>query len=193
MWRTAILPQVLYGCEIRNVTFPQLQRLWARGKGTIPKLLPIQLNSFAAAEIRDGLPLGDHAIRNPEIELLLRRLRWLQSVGNDTSIVGTLHRELACGPGGAWVEPSVALSGALSWMQWQVRKNSKAFCATRWPVLEAEPRYNGSILYTPSDEPAPSGAVWTDGSLGSSGGAAALQWHSDAYFQAQVPFACWWP
>ena len=105
MWRTAVLPQALYGCEIRNVTFPQIQSLWATGKNNIPMLLPLRLNPFAAAEIRGGLPLGDHAVRHPELDMLSRRLRWLQAVSNDSGVVGTLHRELASSAGGVWAEP----------------------------------------------------------------------------------------
>ena len=29
MWRTAVLPQALYGCEVRNISHAQLQSLWS--------------------------------------------------------------------------------------------------------------------------------------------------------------------
>ncbi len=187
MWRTAVLPQALYGCEVRNVTMTQLMPVWVTGKKTIPMLAPLELSSYAAVEVLGGLPLGCHALRDPRLEMVSRRLRWLQTVGNASGLVGTLHRELASGPGGTWNEPSAALSAALTELHWQVRRNPAAFCASRWPILEPEPQFRGMVRLTPNDDPAPSGTVWTDGSVGSSGGAAALQWHSDICFQTSVP------
>ena len=32
IWRTAVLPQALYGCEVRNITHGHLQPLWGYGK-----------------------------------------------------------------------------------------------------------------------------------------------------------------
>ena len=186
MWRTAILPKALYGCEIRLVSHGQLLPLWALGKTTIPRMGPLYLNTYAAAEVLGGLPLGGHAVRDPREEALGRRLRWLQTLANHSGLLGTLHRQLAC-PNFEWNEPSVALRAALSSLGWQLRRNPHALCASRWPVLAPEPTYSGKICYNLTDDPAPPGAVWTDGSMGVSGGAAALQWHSDQVFQAQVP------
>ena len=90
----------------------------------IPALPPLHLNRFAATELRGGLPLGGHSVPHPERELLARRVRWIQIVGNHTGLMGSLHRLLASGPDGAWTEPSVALAGALSWLQWSVQRLS---------------------------------------------------------------------
>ena len=187
LWRSAILPQALYGCEIRNITYTQILPLWALGKTTVPRLLPLLLNQFAAVEVLGGPPFGAHALRDPRLEMLSRRLHWLQGLANHTGIVGTLHRLLACGTGSIWTEPSAALAGALDTLHWQVRRNPEALSAEQWPILAPEPSYKGAIIYTPVDGVPPRGAVWTDGSVRSSGGAAALQRDSDLFFQATVP------
>jgi hypothetical protein len=186
MWRTAILPRELYGCEIRAIAPTQVLPLWALGKTTVPRLEPLHLNQYAAAEVLGGLPLGCHAIRDPRQEILSRRLRWLQALANHAGLLGRLHRHLAC-PGSVWSEPSAPLVCALSYLGWRVRRNTHALGTSKWPALDPEPTYSGQIRYDPDDAPAPAGAVWTDGSVGSSGGAAALQWHSDICFQRQVP------
>ena len=66
-----------------------------------------------------GLPLGDCAARDPRLEVLSRRLRWVVSVANSLGIVGTLHRHLATsGVSGTWNEPTLASSSALSSIGW---------------------------------------------------------------------------
>jgi hypothetical protein len=186
MWRTAVLPHALYGCEVRGVTNIQLMPLWAQGKTTLPRLPPLSLSRFAAVEVLGGLPLGDCALRDPRLEMLARRLRWLHVLGNHSGLLGTLHRQLATGPADIWVEPSPALAGALTALQWTVRCNRTAVVASAWPRLDPEPSYRGRISFQPSDMPAPPDAVWTDGSVSSRGGAAALQWHSKTFVQANV-------
>ena len=186
MWRTAILPQALYGCEVRNITDIQMLPLWAQGKTTLPRLPPLHISQYAAAEVLGGLPLGDCAVRDPRLEMLARRLRWLQALGNHSGILGTLHRQLATERGDVWVEPSPALAGALTSLQWTVRCNRTAMVASAWPRLDQEPCYPGRISFQPTVTPAPRDSVWTDGSVRSSGGAAALQWFSGTSFQAPV-------
>jgi hypothetical protein len=187
LWSSVVLPQLLYGCEIRNLTFPHVLPVWAQGKTTLPRLPPLCLSHFAAAEVLGGLPLGACAIRDPRLEMTLRRLRWLQLLGNHPGMVGTLHRYLASPRASTWEEPSPSLVAALNVVGWRVRCNREARCAQHWPRLDPEPRYLGGVHLTPVDSPAPRDTVWTDGSVGHSGGAAALQWYSDFSFLATVP------
>ena len=77
LWSTVVLPQVLYGCEVRLVTNAHLLPLWCQGKTTLPRLPPLSLSCYAAAEVFAGPPLGACAIRDPREEVLVRRLRWL--------------------------------------------------------------------------------------------------------------------
>ena len=147
----------------------------------------MSLSCYAAAEVIGGLPLGAYAVRDPRLEIMVRRLKWLQSLGNNTGLAGTLHRKLATEPGPLWVEPSPALAGALKALKWQVRCNRHVLAAAHWPRLATEPSYSGDISFTPREDPAPRDSVWTDGSVDRSrGGGAALQWYSDSSLLAVV-------
>ena len=187
LWRTVVLPQLLYGCELRHLTTAHVMPVWAQGKTTLPRLQPLCLSHFAAAEVLSGPPLGACAVRDPRLEMLVRRLRWLQHVGNHSGLVGTYHRFLASPRGGDWEEPSPALRAALNALEWKVQCNPTALCARRWPHLEPELRYTGDVTLTPSEDLAPRDTVWTDGSFTTRGGAAALQWHTRRSVLVTVP------
>ena len=74
MWRTTVLPQGLYGSEIRHVTPAQLRPLCMQGKNLVTQKLNITL---AAPEVLGGVPLGACAVRDPRLEALARRIHWL--------------------------------------------------------------------------------------------------------------------
>ena len=56
---------------------------------------PLKLSHYAASEITSGLPLGACAFRDPRLEMLTRRIRWLRILSNAQGLVGTVHRTLA--------------------------------------------------------------------------------------------------
>ena len=93
MWRTTILPQALYGCEVRNITKGDLKPLHTQGKMVVTLKAPLELSNCSAAEITHDLPLGTCAVRDARLEVLARRLRWALVLGNQVSLVGTVHRE----------------------------------------------------------------------------------------------------
>ena len=80
LWRTAVLPQALYGCELRTIPRRALQGLAAQGRSLVPAKAP---------EVVCGLPL------DPSLDMSLRCLRWLWTLGNQTSLASTVHRFLA--------------------------------------------------------------------------------------------------
>ena len=113
LWRTTVLPQALYGCEVRNIRPGQLVPLASAGKAAIQAKVPLELNVWRAPEVLHGPPLGDSAIREPLEEVRERQLRWLQLVANLPGLVGTVHRVAAWRPrSGTWTEPSAALAAA---------------------------------------------------------------------------------
>ena len=175
MWRTTVLAQGLYGCEIRNVTHNQLRPLCVQGKALVARKAPLELANFCAAEAVCGPPLGACAARDPRLEVAARRMRWLNMISNQVGLVGTVHRQLASPSGTTWMEPSPALASTLSEFGWTVVRNVVSMRATRWPELDPEPAYSGQVILTPRDGLPPSDAVWTDGSIKTKGGAAALQ------------------
>ena len=175
MWRMAILPQALYGCEVRSITKGELQSLCLQGRMIVPKKLPLALSRYGAIEMVTGLPLGACAVRDARQEVTTRRLKWLVNLANQPGLVGTVHRSLATSPGPHWVEPTPALAVALEEMKWKLKRNMLSPRGNRWPQLDPEPKYGGSVRLEPSADPCPSGAVWTDGSIKALGGAAALQ------------------
>jgi hypothetical protein len=100
LWRTTVLPQALYGCEVRNVTAAQLGPLTALGRKLVAAKLPLQLNHWRAPEVLMGPPLGESALRDPEWEMRVRQIRWLQLVANLPGLAGVLHRVVAGSAGG---------------------------------------------------------------------------------------------
>ena len=95
LWRAVILPQALYGCEVRSLPAQSLQAVRAQGLQLVPHSVPLRLSCHRAAEIASGRPLGDCAVRDVAEEALARRLRWLLVLANQPGLVGTVHRYLA--------------------------------------------------------------------------------------------------
>ena len=91
LWRTVVLPQALYGCEVRNVRPTQLQALGVAGRAMLAAKHPLNLNSWRAPEVLSGPPFGESAIRDPVFELRLRQLCWLHLLVNMPGMVGTIH------------------------------------------------------------------------------------------------------
>ena len=189
IWRTTALPQLLYGCELRLMYAKMLQGFAARQRLDIARRPPLQLCIYRMAELLGTPALGACSLREPAEEMGLRRLRWLAVVANDTGIVGTLHRLLATRHTADWVEPSTALQTALNDVGWRVVRNHAALCGTDWPRLLPEPSYAGEVRLQPVADPPPPGAAWTDGSLGGSGGAAAVQMDSGRQLQCGLQAA----
>ena len=117
-----------------------------------------------------------------------RQLCWLQLLCNSPSLVGVVHRIVAS-IGARWREPSQSLSAALKSVGWTVRRNTACLRASRWPLLALESSYPGAVELQPQDTFPMDGAVFTDGSLSTSGGAAAIRPDDDATLVARVPGA----
>ena len=113
MWRTTVLAQALYVCEVREVSHTQLSAA----------------HRFGACAVQD-----------PRLEVAIRRMRWLVTLANHVGAVGTVHRHLATLSGPTWLEPSAALSSTLQELRWMVVVvNSDSMRASRWPNLNPEP------------------------------------------------------
>ena len=95
LWRTTVLPQALYGCEVRNVLPSQVAPLLSLGKTLLATKAPLQLSDWRNPATLCGLPLGDTALRDPSFEIRLRQLVWLQLLANLPTVVGVVHRFLA--------------------------------------------------------------------------------------------------
>jgi len=174
LWRSTVLAQGLYGCELRNITSNDVVPLVAQGKALIVAKTPLQLSHYRASEVITGPPMGSCALRDPRDELLSRRIRWFAALANDPGIVGSVHRALVAPTGPPWVEPTASLASAIAATGWTVYCNMSSIRATAWPLITPEPRYTGQIFFLPQAEPPPQHTVWTDGSIRSSGGAAAV-------------------
>ena len=122
LWRTTVLPQALYGCEVRHVRPSQLAPLLSLGKTLLATKAPLQLSVWRSPAALCGLPLGDTALRDPCFEVRLRQLVWLQLLANLPSVVGLLHRHLAW-QNDTWMEPTPALHAALQSFSWSVHRN----------------------------------------------------------------------
>jgi hypothetical protein len=119
--------------------------------------------------------------------MLTRRLKWLTLVANLPGLVGNVHRFLATTPGPSWREPSAALATALVVVKWSVVRNMASPQGRHWPHVEPELSFGGEIFLEPQEEAAPHDTVWTDGSVGASGGAAAYQADTGELLQCHVP------
>ena len=179
LWRTTVLPQALYGCEVRRITSGQLRPLCIQGRQVVARKAPVALSHYGAMEVVCGLPLGKCAVRDPRLEVLSRRLKWLHLLANQSGLVGTVHRGLATTPGPHWVEPTPSLALALSDLGWSVVINLQSVATQRWPHLASERAYGGLVRLVPTDDPPPMDTIWTDGSIRDHGGAAALQAATD--------------
>ena len=125
LWRTTVLPQALYGCEVRDVRPSQLASLSSLGKSLLSAKSPLQLSVWRSPEVLCGPPLGDTALRDPLYEMRERQLCWLQLLANLPGLVGYVHRHLA------WVEPTPALQAALKSVRWSIRRNPHCLRAVR--------------------------------------------------------------
>ena len=148
---------------------------------------PLFLSRSAASEVVHGPPLGACAVRDARLEVLTRRLKWLALVANLPGLVGTVHRFLATTSGSTWTEPSAVLASALAEMKWTVARNLASPRSPHWPHVGPETSYCGRIFLEPQEDTAPLHAVWTDGSVGTSGGAAAFQLTTDKSLLCHVP------
>ena len=73
MWRTTVLPQALYGCEIRHLSPEQLRFLRVQGRKAIASKPQLAISTYGANEVIFGLPLGACAARrDPSLEALDR-------------------------------------------------------------------------------------------------------------------------
>jgi hypothetical protein len=186
LWRTAVLPQALYGCEVRNVTPAQLTPLSRAGQAAVASKSPLLLNSWRASEVLTGPPLGHTAVMDPVLELRTRQLGWLHLIANSPALVGLVHRHVAWN-GLSWQEPTPALSAALQAAGWQLRRNLACARSPHWPHISPEPQFFGPVTLHPVDSLPPTNAVYTDGSVIHHGGAAAVQVDTDSIVISRIP------
>ena len=186
LWRTAVLPQALYGCEVRNITPAQLTPLSRAGQAAVAVKPPLQLNCWRAPEVLMGPPLGHSSVLDPVMDVRQRQLRWAQLVANLPSIVGVVHRQVAW-DGLTWKEPTASLATALQSVGWQLHRNLSCNRTLSWPFLSPEPNYPGTVTLQPIDSFPPLDATYTDGSVMSSGGAAAVQPDTGTSHLAAIP------
>ena len=175
LWRTVVLPKALYGCELRSLPSPLLCALTRQCRDIVPVKAPLQLCHYRSAEVICGPPLGACAVRDPMHEMLVGRLRWLLILGNEASLVCTVHRYLAAPNGDLWRELSPALSNALTWLGWRPVLNLASPRARRWPYLDPEPFFLGTVSFQPLEDALPPHSAATDGSVCQWGGAALWQ------------------
>ena len=150
LWRTTVLSQALYGCEIRNISPSLLVPLASAGKALMTTKPPLALNLWRSPIALQGPPLGDTALRQPTREMRERQLCWLQLMCNSPTLVGVVHRIVAS-IGARWREPSQSLSAALKSVGWTVRRNTACLRASRWPLLALESSYPGAVELQPQD------------------------------------------
>ena len=192
LWRTTVLPQAVYGCEVRDIRASNLRStdqgdLCTAGRASLGSKRPFELNSWRSPSMLAGLPLGDSSLRDPMLEILERRLCWLHHLANSPGLAGTVHRAIAWRLPGQWVEPTAALRTALCCLRWTVRRTSCCLRSQHWPRVDPEPCFSGPVVLLPEDSFPQPEAVFTDGSLSSSGGAAAVQPDTDVQVLASVP------
>ena len=114
-----------------------------------------------------GPPIGACAVRDPRLDALARRFRWVVTLANLPILAETVHRFLATSLGPEWVEPAPAD------MEWKLARNTSSSWVVRWSALAPEPSYAGQVFLDPQEDDVPAGSIWTDGSVGPSGGGAA--------------------
>ena len=173
LWRCTVLPQALYGCEIRHLPLTELKGLVSAGKRAVCTKRPLDLNAWTAPEVALSWPLGESAPLHPIEQVRLLQLRWLHLLANSTGIEGIVHRAVA-GTGGGWTEPSLPLRLALAAVGWKVVRNTNCLRASTWPQLGPEPHLQADVLLSPNDGSPEPQAVYTDGSLSATCGGAAV-------------------
>ena len=185
LWRTAVLPQALYGCELRNITPDHLTPLSRAGQAAVSAQSPLHLNTWRAPEVLMGPPLGQCAVLDPVLALRQRQLQWLQLIANSPDLVGFVHRHVAW-DGLQWREPSKSLAAALQAMGWSVRRNLSCARTPSWPLVLPELSYPGPITLSFVDSFAPVNAAYTDGSVMQFGGATVVQPDTDTLTSVRV-------
>jgi ribonuclease HI len=183
--RTAVLPQALYGCEVRDIAPRRLVPLASGGKAALGPKFPLRVRAWRAPEVLSGPPLGESSVQDPVLAMRERQLRWWQIAANAPGLVGNVHRYVAS-VGGLWQEPTAALASALRSVGWRARRNEICLRTAAWPVVSAEQSYPGMIELHPVDDFAQPGAVYTDGSVSQAGGAAAVREHAEEVRTARV-------
>ena len=186
LWRTAVLPQALYGCEIRDVRRTALSSLTAAGRALFVQRQPLYLNLWRSPFVLFSPSLGDSMLQDPMLEVRERQLRWLQLLVNSVSIVGIAHRAVAWMEGG-WLEPTPALRSAIGDMGWSICRNVDCLRAVGCPCIAPEVSYPGTVLLEPVDQFPALGATYTDGSLSGSGGAAAVVSDTEDHKLVTIP------
>ena len=186
LWRTAVLPKALYGCEVRDVRPSHLSRLTAAGRALILDKSPMKLNLWRSPELLSSPALGDAAILDPLLEVRLRQLQWLQLLTNLPGLVGTVHRLVASLSDG-FTEPTPSLRSALSAVGWHLQRNLLCHRSTSWPLLDPEVSYPGPVELEPLDQFPIPGTIYTDGSVAESGGAAAFDADSESFHLVAIP------
>ena len=181
-------PQALYGCDLRDIRPVDLEPLSQAGKAAVTSKAPLRLNVWRAHAVVMGLPLGESAVTDPVAVMRLRQLTWLQVLANFTGISGAIHRAVAC-PSAQWLEPSSALVAALKSVGWRVERNKESDRGTTWPLLVPEEAYPNDVVLKPVDGFPAAGAAFTDGSIATSGGAAAWRPDMDVAVAFHVPGA----
>ena len=58
LWRAAILPRALYGCEIHRFPPSRIWLLVAQSRQVVLRKPPLSLPTYAATEVIHGPPLG---------------------------------------------------------------------------------------------------------------------------------------
>ena len=186
LWRIAVLPQAIYGCEVRDVRPTPLAPLVAAGRALYARRLPLHLNMWRSPAVLFSPSLGDSMLRDPMLEVRERQLRWMHLLTNSPGIVGTVHRAVAW-VDGCWLEPTPALRSALKDFGWSVRRNVDCLRTVAWPVVSPEVSYPGPVVLEPVDAFPLPGAAFTDGSLADMGGAAVVVEDSEESRLVTVP------
>ena len=117
-----MLPQALYGCEVRDVRRTALSSLTAAGRALFVQRQPLYLNLWRSPFVLFSPSLGDSMLQDPMLEVRERQLRWLQLLVNPVSIAGIAHRAVAWAEGG-WLEPTPALRSAVVDLGWSMHRN----------------------------------------------------------------------
>ena len=186
LWRTAVLPQALYGAELRDVRPAHLAPLTAAGRAVVADKDPLHLNLWRSPEALSSPSLGDSALRDPLLEARERQLRWLHLVCNLPGIVGQVHRFVAP-MDGAWQDPTASLRHALLDVGWSLERNPLCLRAQEWPCVEPEVSYPGTVILEPVDSFPEVGAAFTDGSVSLRGGAAVFEADTETSLLSTVP------
>ena len=176
LWRSVVLPQALYGCEVVDYRPSHLRRLVAQGKAIVSMKSPLWLNKWRAPEVLMGWPLGEMRAVDPIYIMRLRQVTWLIEVANAVGLVGVVNRAVSTGPDGTWVVPEHGVQKSLlAWLGWRVKRNQACRRSSRWPELVPEGSYEGDVCCVPDDALLLTEVVFTDGSVCAQGGAAAVR------------------